>query len=69
MSHEYNTRCKKQDDVPSEALNTFESNITKCLNELKDEVINLKNIIMKNLQEENRSLKKKVEMLEKELKN
>ena len=49
--HDYNTREKK--DIEQDDLAKLEQNIIKGISELKDEVLNLKNIIIKNLQEGN----------------
>ena len=67
-NHEYNTRSKDNinaADPPDllSALSKVESNLQNITN-LKDEVINLKDIIIKNLQGENKRLKTKVNILE-----
>ena len=55
-NHEYNTRSKDathadQPDLLS-ALSKVESNLIKNITNLKEEVINLKDIIIKNLEDE-----------------
>ena len=68
VNHEYNTRSKDatntdQPDLLS-SLSKVESNLMQNITILKDEVINLKDIIVKNLQDENKRLKTKVNVLE-----
>ena len=50
MSYDYNTRAKK--DTEHDVLAKLEQNIIKSISELKDEVLNLKDIVIKNLQED-----------------
>ena len=57
-THEYNTRTKKEAVVSNEALAKVE------LNCLKEEIINLKDIVIKRLQEENKKLREKCSRLE-----
>ena len=68
-SHEYNTRTKKGDF--RKALENFEQNITISINsvntELKEEINNLKNVIIKRLQDENVILRDRCRKLEQEL--
>ena len=47
MAHEYGTRSKSQVDL---ALHRLEENIVSSINSLGDEIINLKDIIIKKLQ-------------------
>ena len=56
MSHDYNTRTKKESVVSSECLQTLEANIINNINSLKDEIISLKDTVIKRLQEENQRL-------------
>ena len=51
MSYDYSTRAKK--DTEHDVLAKLEQNIIKSISELKDEVLNLKDIVNKNLQEDN----------------
>ena len=67
-NHEYYTRSKDtinadQPDLLS-ALSKVESNLMQNIIHLKDEVVNLKDIITKNLQDENKHLKTKVNVSE-----
>ena len=67
-NREYNTGSKDttnadQPDLLS-ALSKVESNLIQNITNLKDEVVNLKSIINKNLQDENKRLKIKVNVLE-----
>ena len=67
-NHEYNTRSKDatnadQPDLLS-SISNVESNLMQNITILKNEVINLKDIIVKNLQDENKRLKTKVNVLE-----
>ena len=67
-NHEYNTRSKDatnadQPDLLS-SISKVESNLMQNITILKDKVINLKDIIVKNLQDENKLVKTKVNILE-----
>ena len=64
MSHDYNTRTKKESVVSSECLQTLEANIINTINSLKDEIINLKDTVIKRLQKENERLRVKCKQLE-----
>ena len=48
MSHDYNTRTKKESVVSSECLQTLEANIINNINSLKDEIISLKDTVIKD---------------------
>ena len=48
MSHEYNTRTKKESVVSSECLQNMEANILNNINSLKDEICSLKNRLSKD---------------------
>ena len=67
--HEYNTRTKKGDF--QEALANLEQYITNSINsvktELKEEINNLKDVIIKRLQDENVILKDRCSKLEQKL--
>ena len=63
MTHEYNTRTKKEAVVSNEALTKVEENIMSTMNCLKEEIINLKDIVIKRLQEE-KKLREKCSKLE-----
>ena len=62
-NHEYSTRSKDtiNADLPNHlsALSKVESNLMQNITNLKDEVIDLKDIIIKNLQDENNRVKTK----------
>lgn len=59
MKHEYITRAKKDSAVKSESFQNLEGNIIKNVNSAKDEIINLKEAVMKRLQENNENLRHK----------
>ena len=63
MTHEYNTRTKEA-VVSNEVLAKVEENIISTINCLKGEIINLKDIVIKRLQEENKKLREKCSKLE-----
>ena len=67
-NHDYHTRSKDtiNADPPDllSALSKVESNLMQNITDLKYEVINLKDIIIKSLQDENKRLKTKVNALE-----
>ena len=63
MSHNYNTRTKKESVVISEWPQTLEANIINNINSLKDKIIRLKDAVIK-LQEENVRLCDKCQQLE-----
>ena len=65
MSHDYNTRAKR--DTEKDALAKIEQSIIKSISELKDKVLNLKDIVIKNLQEDNTRLQAKSNYLEKKV--
>ena len=64
MFHDYNTRTKKELVVSSECLQTLEVNIINNINSLQDEIISLKDTVIKRLQEENGRLRDKCQKLE-----
>ena len=64
MTHENNTRTKKEAVVSNEALAKVEENIISTINYLKEETINLKDIVFKTLQEENKKLREKCSKLD-----
>ena len=45
-------------------MKDMENNILRSINSLKDEILNLKEIVIKNLQHENVKLQQKCELLE-----
>ena len=46
--------------MSQDSLDKLEKSIVQSINSLKDEIINLKDIVIKNLQDENAWLKKKI---------
>ena len=65
MSHDYNTRNKKKSaEMSQDSLDKLEKSIVQTINSLKDEIINLKDIVIKNLQDENARLKEKSKQFE-----
>lgn len=67
MKHEYITRAKKDSAVKSESFQNLEGNIIKNANSAKDEIINLKETVIKWLQEDNENLSHKCRKLENKL--
>ena len=67
MIHEYNTRAKNDSAVASESLQNLEDIIIKNINSVKDEIINLKDTVIKRLQEDNEKLRDKRRQLENKL--
>ena len=52
MSHDYNTRNKKKSaEMSQDSLDKLEKSIVQSINSLKDEIINLKDIVIKKLQD------------------
>ena len=65
MFHDYNTRNKKKSTEMSRGwLDKLEKFIVQSINGLKDEIINLKDIVINKLQDENARLEEKCEKLE-----
>ena len=64
MTHKYNTQTKKEAVVSNEALAKVKENIISTINCLKEEIINLKDIVNKKLHEENKKLREKCSKLE-----
>ena len=67
MIHEYNTKAKNDSAVASESLQNLEDIIIKNINSVKDEIINLKDTVIKRLQEDNEKLRGKRRQLENKL--
>ena len=55
---------KKSVEKSQDSLNKLEQSIVQSINSLKNEMINLKNIVMENLQDKNPNLKVNCEKLE-----
>ena len=51
MSLDYNIKTKKESIVSGECLQTLEANIINNINSLKNEIISLKDMVIKRLQE------------------
>ena len=64
MAHEYGTRSKSQVDP---ALHQLEENIVSSINNLRDEITNLKDIIIKKLQDDNERFRTRCSKLENKL--
>ena len=68
MVHDYNTRGKKQELVVKMdkdlEMKDMENNTLSSINSLKDEILNRKKIVIKNLQNENEKLRQKFEQVE-----
>ena len=67
MTHKYNTWTKKEAVVSNEALAKVEENIISTIYYLKEEIINLKYIAIKRLQEENKKLRENCSKLENDI--
>ena len=61
MTHEYNTRTKKEAVVSIEALVEVEENIISTINCLKKEIINLKDVVIKRLQRRKQKVTRKMQ--------
>ena len=68
MVHDFNTRGRKQELVvkmnQDSHMKDMENNILSSINSLEDKILNLKEIVIKNLWNENEKLRKKCEQLE-----
>ena len=67
ITREYNTRAKRDSAVTSESLQNIEDNTIKNVNSVIDENINLKETVIKWLQEDNEKLRDKCPKLENKL--
>ena len=62
MLHDYNTRQRHESISKSDSasnhdpLVNLEENIISCINNVKEEIVNLKDIVIKRLQDENERL-------------
>ena len=62
MTHDYNNRRKKKSaEINQDSLDKFKKSIVHSISSLKDEIINLRDIVYKYLQDENARLKEKFE--------
>ena len=63
MRHDYNTRHRQEIVSESDSASNhdplvkLEESIINCINNLKEEIINLKDIVVKRLQDENGRLR------------
>lgn len=68
MVHNYTTGGKKQQLIvkmnQDSKMKDMENNILSIINSLEDEIVNLREIVIKNLQNENEKLLQKCEGLE-----
>ena len=68
MVHNYTTGGKKQQLIvkmnQDSKMKDMENNILSIINSLEDEIVNLREIVIKNLQNENEKLLQKCERLE-----
>lgn len=67
MTLEYSTRAKKDSTVTSESFQNLDDNIIKNINSVKNEIINLKEIVIKRRQQDNAKLHDKFWKLENKL--
>ena len=67
MTQNYNTRAKKDSAVTSQSLQNLEDNTVKIINNVKEEIINLKETVIKWLQGENEKLREKYQKFENKL--
>ena len=68
QNHDYNTRSKEATNV-TDTLSKTENNLMTSISDLNDEVINLKEIIIKKLQDKTAVLANKVFKLKDKIKN
>ena len=70
MRHDYNTRHRHESVSEGDSafnhdpLVRLEENIINCINNLKEKIINLKDIVIKRLQDENEKMRAKCSTLE-----
>ena len=67
MTHDYNTRGKKDAGAFEDALKSIEDNLQKRISGLRDDILNINDVIIQRLQEDNLKLKEKVNSLEDKL--
>ena len=67
MVHDYNTRGRKQELVINmnhdSQMKDMENNKLCCINFLKGKILNLKQMVVKNFQNDNEKLRQKCEQL------
>ena len=64
MTHDYNSRGKKDAGTFEDALKSIEDNLQKSISGLRDDILNIKDVIIHRLQEHNLKLKERVSCLE-----
>ena len=64
MTHNYNTIGKKDAGSFEDALKSIEDNLQKSISGLRDNILNIKDVIIHRLQEDNLKLKERVRCLE-----
>ena len=71
MPHNYNTRHWHESDSASnhDPLVKLEENVINCINNLNEEIVNLKDIVIKQFQDENEKLWVKCSTLENKVVN
>ena len=67
MTHDYNTRGKKDADTFEDALKSIENNLQKSISGLRDDILKIKDVIIQRLQQGNLKLKERVSWLEDKL--
>ena len=60
MTHDYNTRGKKDADTFEDALKSIENNLQKSISGLRDDILKIKDVIIQRLQQGNLRLKERV---------
>ena len=60
MTHDYNTRGKKDADTFEDALKSIENNLQKSISGLRDDILKIKDVIIQRLQQGNLKLKERV---------
>ena len=64
MTHNYNTIGKKDAGTFEDALKSIEDNLQKSISGLRDNILNIKDVIIQRLQEDKLKLKERVRCLE-----
>ena len=67
MTHDYNIRGKKEAGTFEDALKSIEDNLQESISGLRDDILNIKDVIVQRLQEDNLKLKEGVSCLEHEV--
>ena len=67
MTHEYNTRGKRDIAITTDSLKNLEDNIISNINSLRDDFNSPKDVVTKRLQEDNTRLRAKCDCLERKL--